>query len=221
MVQQPVDRGGGGHRVLEDLFPLTEHQIARDEHGTALVAFGHAREEHLDLFGALLHVADVVENQELEDVEAAKRVGQREVSLCREKLLNELEGRSEQDGVTFENERVGESARRMCFARALLSETRRKPRVSKRLERLSGWESCSSQKPFNAPFATVAGFEFEDLEHQRQDVSLPSLLETGHEFGVERWTLPPRRKGADGPAWLLRNKNYFEVASRRSCAPCG
>src|SRR5262245_44494081 len=36
VVNEPVDRGGGGHRVLEDPVPLAEHQVAGDHHATAL-----------------------------------------------------------------------------------------------------------------------------------------------------------------------------------------
>jgi hypothetical protein len=61
VVHEAVDRRGGGHRVLENLLPLAEDQVACDEHRAALVALGHQREEHLDLVGALLRVREHVD----------------------------------------------------------------------------------------------------------------------------------------------------------------
>src|SRR6201995_490235 len=48
VVNEPVDRGGGGHRVFEDPFPLAEHEVAGDHHATALVTLGEEGEQALD-----------------------------------------------------------------------------------------------------------------------------------------------------------------------------
>ena len=61
VVDDPVDRGGGGHRVLEDLVPLGEHQVGGDRDAAPLVAFGEQGEQHLHLAAVVLYVADVVE----------------------------------------------------------------------------------------------------------------------------------------------------------------
>ena len=68
-MHEPINRGGGGHRILENLLPLTEDEVARDDHRAAFIALGHESEEDLDLIGCLLDVSDVIEDQELEDVE--------------------------------------------------------------------------------------------------------------------------------------------------------
>jgi TROVE domain len=39
VMHQPVDGRSGGHRVLEDLFPLRERQVARQENAAAFVTF--------------------------------------------------------------------------------------------------------------------------------------------------------------------------------------
>lgn len=44
-------------------------------------ASGHEREEELDLLGALLHVAEVVENDDVKGIQASERVGQSQVAL--------------------------------------------------------------------------------------------------------------------------------------------
>ena len=71
-MDEAVDRGGGRHGVLEDPVPLAEDEVARDQQRAALVALGEQREEDLGLLGALLDVAEVVEDQELEEIELAQ-----------------------------------------------------------------------------------------------------------------------------------------------------
>jgi len=63
MVNETVDRGRRGHRVLEYLLPLAERKIARQEHAASFVALGQEREQHFHLLATLLHVADVVDDQ--------------------------------------------------------------------------------------------------------------------------------------------------------------
>jgi hypothetical protein len=53
------------------LVPLAEDQVAGDDHGASLVALDHESEEDFDLLGALLHVAEVVENDDVEGIEAS------------------------------------------------------------------------------------------------------------------------------------------------------
>lgn len=79
MVNESIDRGGGSHGVLEDAVPLAKDEIARDD-GPTLVPFGHEREDHLNLVRALLQIADVVEDDDLEAVELAQSTRQREVA---------------------------------------------------------------------------------------------------------------------------------------------
>src|SRR5450756_2741996 len=81
MMDQPVDGGGRRHLVSEDPIPLAEEQVARQHHGAALVAFGEQRKEHLRLFRALLDVAQIIEQHDLEVVELAQGPWQRKVAL--------------------------------------------------------------------------------------------------------------------------------------------
>ena len=69
MVHQAVDRRGRGHLVAEDPVPLAEDQIAGHHHRATLIALGEQREQHLGFVGALLHVAQIVEQDHLEEVE--------------------------------------------------------------------------------------------------------------------------------------------------------
>ena len=89
MVDDPVDRGGGGHRVLEDLVPLGEHQIGGDRDAAPLVAFGEQGEQHLHLAAVVLHVADVVQDQALDTVEPAQLPAQAKVALRFEEAFDQ------------------------------------------------------------------------------------------------------------------------------------
>ncbi len=66
MVHQSIDGSCCGHRVFEDLIPLAEGEIARQQHAAAFVAFRQQSKENLHLFAALLYVPEVVDDQPLE-----------------------------------------------------------------------------------------------------------------------------------------------------------
>ena len=73
MVHETIDRRGGGHLVAKDPVPLTEHEIARDHDRAAFIPFGQEGEQHLGFLGALLHVAQIVEQDDLDEVERPER----------------------------------------------------------------------------------------------------------------------------------------------------
>jgi len=80
-MHEAIDGCGSCHRILEDLVPFAEDKITGDNHASPLIAFCKECEEHLDLFGALLDVADVVQNQDIEFIEFAQSSGQRQVAF--------------------------------------------------------------------------------------------------------------------------------------------
>ena len=55
------------------MVPLGEDQIAADHDAAPLVAFGKEGEEHLHLLAALLDVAEVVQDHDLEAVQALEQ----------------------------------------------------------------------------------------------------------------------------------------------------
>ena len=65
-MDEPVDGGHGGHRVLEDPVPLAEDQVGGDHDGFLLVALGQEVEEDLHFVAGLLHVTDVVDDDGVE-----------------------------------------------------------------------------------------------------------------------------------------------------------
>src|SRR5437870_6632127 len=68
VVHQPVDGRRRGHRIFENGFPLRERQVARDQDAATLVTLRQEREQYLHLLSALLHIADVVDEESLETV---------------------------------------------------------------------------------------------------------------------------------------------------------
>jgi hypothetical protein len=60
MVNKTVDGSHGRHWVFEDLVPLGEDQVGRDNDGLLLAALGEEMEEELYRLWRLLNVADVV-----------------------------------------------------------------------------------------------------------------------------------------------------------------
>src|SRR3954471_1192399 len=81
VVDDAVDGGGGGHRILEDPVPLAEHQIARDDHRASFVALGEKREEDLHLVAVLLDVAKVVAHDHVVAVEDRELLLELKISL--------------------------------------------------------------------------------------------------------------------------------------------
>jgi len=118
VVDEAIDGGRGGHRVLEDAVPLAEHEVAGDDERAAFVALGHEGEQDLGLVGRLLDVAQIVEDDDLVRIEATKRPGQVEVTAGGQELLDELVGREEQDADTGGDERVAERACQVALADA-------------------------------------------------------------------------------------------------------
>jgi len=65
-MHQAINGGRGGHRVLEDVFPSRKGEIAGEHHAASLVTFRQECEQDFHLFSALLHVADVINDDRIE-----------------------------------------------------------------------------------------------------------------------------------------------------------
>jgi hypothetical protein len=72
LVDQPVDEGGGDHRVAEDLAPLLEAAVRDDDDRAALVAAGDEGEEQVGGLAFEREVADLVDDEQLVALEAAE-----------------------------------------------------------------------------------------------------------------------------------------------------
>ncbi len=112
-MNEPIDRGRGRHRVLEDPVPLAEDEV---------VALGEEREEDLGLVGGRLDVAEIVEDDHVVRVEGAQRAGQREIAARGQQHLDELVRGREHHADAGVDERVAERAGDMALADAGLAE---------------------------------------------------------------------------------------------------
>ena len=71
-MDEPVDQGGGDHRVAEDLAPLLEAAVAGHDDRAAFVAAGDEREEEVGGLTLEGEVADLVDDQEVVALEPAE-----------------------------------------------------------------------------------------------------------------------------------------------------
>ena len=205
VMDEAVDGGGGGHGILEDPVPLAEDEVAGDEHGAALVALGHEGEEDLDLVGVLLDVADVVEDEQLEVVELAQGAGEVEVALGGEEVLDEAEGRDEEDRVSLLDEGVADGGADVGLAGAgeaegeavcslieeaaggeLLDLAHQRPgkaREVEGVEGLAGRQIGGAAESVDAALEAVIRLGEEDVVDQAQGLVVAGLDETLAELG--------------------------------------
>ena len=106
MVDEPVDHGGGGHVVAEDLAPLAERLVGGDDHRRAFVAVGDQAEHQVRGFGVKRDVADLVDHDQRDErqplelgLERALALGFRESGdpLGRGRELDALTGEARAD----------------------------------------------------------------------------------------------------------------------------
>ena len=116
VVDEPIDRGGGGHRILEDPIPFAEHKIAGDDHGAPLIPLGEKREQHLHLVAALLDVAKIVADHSIKAVEHGELMLETQIALGGEQALDERVGRDEQHAVATLDQLVADRADQMRLA---------------------------------------------------------------------------------------------------------
>ena len=74
VVDEPVDQGGGDHRVAEDLAPLLEAAVRGDDDRAAFVAARDEREEQVGGLAFERQVADLVDDQQVVALEPAQLV---------------------------------------------------------------------------------------------------------------------------------------------------
>ena len=110
-MHQAVDGRCRCHLIAEDAIPVREDQIARNEDGASLIAFGEEREENLGLLGALLDVAHIVQDQHGKVIEFAKRARQIQIPFRGQELLDQAIGRHEEHRVPALDQRVADAHR--------------------------------------------------------------------------------------------------------------
>src|SRR5258708_5193539 len=95
VMHQTVHRCHRRHRVLENLVPLRENQIAAQQYAAPLISLGQKGEEHFHLLPRLLNVSQVVQNDRLKAVQLLEQFIQAQLPLGCQRLLHHLERRRE------------------------------------------------------------------------------------------------------------------------------
>jgi hypothetical protein len=116
VVNNAVNGGSSGQGVFEDLIPLRENEIGSDDDTAAFISFGEQGEEHLHLITGLLDVADVIEDQNLKAVEAAKLLLEKQITFRAQEIIDETEGGREEHAASGVNELMSNGSSKMSFA---------------------------------------------------------------------------------------------------------
>ena len=95
-MDQPIDCGRSRHRVLEDPFPVAEHQVTGDQQRASLVAFRDQSEKNFRFFRTLFDVANIIQDQQLNRIEPPQLLRQHQIALGGEQFLHQLIGGTEQ-----------------------------------------------------------------------------------------------------------------------------
>ena len=105
-MHDPVNGGRRGHRVLEDLVPLREHQVAGDHDALAFIALSQQGEQDLHLGPVLLDIADIVQQQAVDAVQALQFPRQAQVALGFQQPFHQLGHRREQHRVALAHQLI-------------------------------------------------------------------------------------------------------------------
>lgn len=154
-MHESVDRRDGGHGAGKDAFPLAEDQIRGDEHGAALIALGHQREEHFGFVGILLEVADVIHDEQFEVIEFSQQLGRDQIAFGSEQFLHQGRYTGRKSTVCPASTMVWPMAHSAWLlptpgkpkARMLTARPRKPPPVSSRTRAASGAGRCVQSKP--------------------------------------------------------------------------
>ena len=117
-MNEAVDRGQRHGGIGEHLVPFAEGLIGGDQHGAPFVAGADQFEQHAGLRLVLGDVGEVVEDQQVEPVEAVEGRLEREFASGHLQLLDEVGGAGEQHLPTVLHERQADRRRKMALTAA-------------------------------------------------------------------------------------------------------
>ena len=118
-MDDPINGGGGGQRVFKNLIPLRKDEIGGDNDTAPFITFGQKSKEDLHFFAALLDVADVIENDDLETIQPFEFPFQIVVAFGSEQAIDQLVGGGKPDGIIALDPFVGKTCREMGFSSAI------------------------------------------------------------------------------------------------------
>jgi len=115
VVDDAVDGRSCRQGVLEDLAPFGEDEVGGDDDAAPLVPLGQEGEQNLHLLLALLDVAQIVEDDDLEAVEAPEFPLQLIVPLGAQQATDQLEGGGEENAEAVLDPLVAQRRSEMGF----------------------------------------------------------------------------------------------------------
>lgn len=104
VMHEAIDRCCGRHRILEDLVPFAESEIARQQHASAFVAFCKERKQHLHLLATLLHVAQIIDDQPLKVRHLSDHLRKTQIALRNQQLLHQQTARRKQQAAALQDQ---------------------------------------------------------------------------------------------------------------------
>ena len=89
VVDQTIDRGGGGHRIFEDSVPFRKRQVAGEQNTASFVALRQQREQNFHFFTALLDIAHLVNDETLIASQLFDGPAEFQITFCGQQLLDQ------------------------------------------------------------------------------------------------------------------------------------
>ena len=118
MVDEPVDCRQRHRRVREDPVPGRERLVGGDGEALSLVALGDQLEERARLSLIAAHVADVVQDEQIEPIELGEFGGKAQLAPRALQPLHQIAGTGEQHPPAPIDERMADRAHQVRLARA-------------------------------------------------------------------------------------------------------
>lgn len=103
VMHEPIDGCGSRHRVSEDLVPVAESEVARQQHTPAFIAFRRERQQDFHLLATLLHLARTIDDQAFEGRQLFDHSRKTQIALRNQQLLHQLTARRKQPVASLKN----------------------------------------------------------------------------------------------------------------------
>jgi hypothetical protein len=101
VVDQAIDRCGGGHRIFEDAVPFGKWQVAGEQNTASFIALRQQSEQYFHFFTALLDIAHLLNDEALIAGQLFDRPAEFQITFCGKQLLDQQGACGEVDAPAF------------------------------------------------------------------------------------------------------------------------
>jgi len=115
VVNDAVNGGSGGHRVLENLIPLGEDEIGSNDHAAAFIAFGKQGEKDFHLVTRLLNIANIIQDQDFKTVQTTEFKLQFEITPVAKQAIHQAVGWGKENTTTHVDQFVTKGGSKVSF----------------------------------------------------------------------------------------------------------